>query len=143
VVRTLSCPADAVFYHLHLVLQVAFGWATTHSFDFAVLHPDYTPPTNIMDAIRLRMAVDQNGGQNDASAPREYLFRVVDPVERTIFSGIDRMHEGSRRHPNTPEKMADKYKLFQLFDDQKYQGEVACPSELLPSAFAYLCSRLA
>ncbi|KAK0708495.1 mynd domain-containing protein, partial [Lasiosphaeris hirsuta] len=40
VVCTLSCPADAPFYTLNLALQVAFGWATTHSFDFAVMNPN-------------------------------------------------------------------------------------------------------
>src|SRR5689334_1351398 len=39
VTRTLSCPAHVVFYVLHLALQTAFGWATTHSFDFAVMDP--------------------------------------------------------------------------------------------------------
>ncbi|KAH8743584.1 hypothetical protein F5883DRAFT_440820 [Diaporthe sp. PMI_573] len=32
------------------------------------------------------------------------------------------MHERRRRHVNTPEKKADKYKLFQLLDDPQYQG---------------------
>lgn len=41
VVRTLSCPADAPFYALRLALQTAFGWSTTHSFDFAVTDPAY------------------------------------------------------------------------------------------------------
>ncbi|KAK3375625.1 hypothetical protein B0T24DRAFT_488424, partial [Lasiosphaeria ovina] len=39
--RTVSCPADAPFYALHLALQIIFGWATTHSFDFAVRDPAY------------------------------------------------------------------------------------------------------
>jgi len=122
VARTLSCPAVTVFYHLHMALQVAFGWATTHSFDFAVQDPDYVPAADVMEHIQRLMATRRPDGQQDATAPREYLFRVVDPVQQTMFSGIDRMHEGSRRHPNTPEKMADNYKLFQLFDDAKYQG---------------------
>ncbi|KAH8743583.1 mynd domain-containing protein, partial [Diaporthe sp. PMI_573] len=57
VVRTLSCPADAVFYHLHMVLQVAFGWGTTHSFDFAVKDPSYTAPDSIMEYMTQRMAL--------------------------------------------------------------------------------------
>jgi hypothetical protein len=105
-----------------MVLQVAFGWGTTHSFDFAVKDPSYTAPDGIMEYMTQRMALEQNGGRNAASVPREYLFRVVDPVEMTAFSGIDRMHERRRRHVNTPEKKADKYKLFQLLDDPQYQG---------------------
>ncbi|KAI8956761.1 MM3350-like domain-containing protein [Daldinia sp. FL1419] len=42
VFRTISCPAETVFYHLHIALQRAFGWAATHSFDFAVPNPNYT-----------------------------------------------------------------------------------------------------
>ncbi|KAK3332742.1 hypothetical protein B0T19DRAFT_473560 [Cercophora scortea] len=123
--RTLSCPADAPFYMLHMALQTAFGWATTHSFDFAIVDPDYAPPdyTDIMDIIRDRMAVDQPGGR-PASSPREYLIRVVDPVQ-SQFSGIDRMHEGSRKHPNTVEKPSEKFLLHQLLDDPKYQGHPA------------------
>ncbi|KAK4208180.1 plasmid pRiA4b ORF-3-like protein-domain-containing protein, partial [Rhypophila decipiens] len=33
--RTLSCPARATFYQLHQALQVAFGWASTHLFEFS------------------------------------------------------------------------------------------------------------
>ncbi|KAI2783463.1 plasmid pRiA4b ORF-3-like protein-domain-containing protein [Daldinia loculata] len=122
VFRTLSCPADAVFYHLHMALQLAFGWATTHSFDFAVLNPDYTLPDSPTSMYQYMMMVSSMGQQPDPSAPQEYLFRVVDPVEQTAFSGIDRMHEGTRRHPNTTEKKADSYKLRHLFDDPKYSG---------------------
>ncbi|PHH91991.1 hypothetical protein CDD83_9438 [Cordyceps sp. RAO-2017] len=122
VTRTLSCPANAVFYMLHMALQTAFGWATTHSFDFAVLDPDYREPDNIMDVMSRQMAARHPSGMGlSASAPREYMFRVVDPVEQTVFSGIDRMHEGIRCHPRTAEKKADSYKLWQLFDDEQYQ----------------------
>ncbi|CAJ2503882.1 Uu.00g112760.m01.CDS01 [Anthostomella pinea] len=103
-------------------VAVAFGWATTHSFDFAVANPDYEEPSDLMGVIQQRMLMDRNGGQRDQSQPQEYLFRVVDPVEQTPFSGIDRMHEGDRCHPNTPEKKADKYKLYKLFDDPRYQA---------------------
>ncbi|KAH6982378.1 mynd domain-containing protein, partial [Ilyonectria destructans] len=57
VTRTLSCPAHAVFYVLHLALQTAFGWATTHSFDFAVVDPDYREPDDIMEIINRRKAM--------------------------------------------------------------------------------------
>ncbi|KAM4063184.1 plasmid pRiA4b ORF-3-like protein [Hirsutella rhossiliensis] len=123
VTRTLSCPAHTVFYVLHLALQTAFGWATTHSFDFAVVDPDYREPDDIMEVITRRNAMGPTGDQlPPASAPRQYLFRVVDPAKQTMFSGIDRMHEPMRRHPNTPERKADKYKLFELFDDVRFQS---------------------
>ncbi|KAJ6445898.1 major facilitator superfamily transporter [Purpureocillium lavendulum] len=121
VTRTLSCPARAPFYMLHLALQTAFGWATTHSFDFAVLDPDYREPDDIMEFLRRRTGFGPGNDQRPlAAASREYLFRVVDPAEQTMFSGIDRMHEGSRRHPSTPEKTAEKCLLFELFDNPKF-----------------------
>lgn len=120
VTRTLSCPAHAVFYMLHLALQTAFGWATTHSFDIAVLDPNYREPADAVEALtRHSIAMSQQVSPSD---PREYIFRVVDPVEHTMFSGIDRAHEPTRRHPNTLEKKADKYKLFQLLDDAQFQS---------------------
>lgn len=36
---------------MHLALQLAFGWATTHSFDFAVVNPGYAAPGDIMAVI--------------------------------------------------------------------------------------------
>ncbi|KAK4442279.1 plasmid p 4b orf-3 family protein [Podospora aff. communis PSN243] len=123
--RTLSCPADAPFYTLHMALQVAFGWATTHSFDFAGVDPDFDPDAAGMDLLAMiqqRMRLDQNGGMPAASDPREYLLRVVDPVQTQGFGAVDRMPEGPRRHPGTVEKKSDKWKLWQLFDDAKYQG---------------------
>ncbi|ROW04441.1 hypothetical protein VMCG_05090 [Cytospora schulzeri] len=124
VIRTLSCPADGDFYTMHLALQLAFGWATTHSFDFAVLNPSYSPPTDVMQMVdRLGRQHGVGGGVNPALEPPEYLFRITDPVVRTQFSGIDRMHEGQRQHPHTKEKGADAYKLHQLFEDAKWQGK--------------------
>jgi len=108
---------------LHMALQTAFGWATTHSFDFAVVDPAYREDDDIMGFINRRMAAGPTGrGLPPASMPREYVLRVVDPVEQTMFSGIDRMHEGMRRHPNTTEKKADKFKLFEMFDDAQFRG---------------------
>lgn len=126
VYRTISCPADASLYMTHMALQLAFGWATTHSFDFAVANPDWTKLDDIMGFmafIHQGMQVDRNGGMQLASAPRQSLFRVTDVDNYSPFSGVDRMHEGRRRHPNTPEKKADKYHLHQLLDDPKWQGK--------------------
>lgn len=106
---------------LHMALQLAFGWATTHSFDFAVVNPAYEEPDpNDMAAIFVRLTQQTVS----ASSPREYDFRITDPAEQTMFSGIDRMHEGKRQHPHTAEKRADKYKLYQLLDDPKHRGKV-------------------
>ncbi|KAI1375618.1 hypothetical protein F4677DRAFT_421886 [Hypoxylon crocopeplum] len=124
VVRTLSCPADALFSHLDMALQVAFGWASTHSFHFAVSNPDFVLPSPeecdriAHQMLRLRMM----GLENDASMPREFLFRVVDP-SMDVALLADRANQPYRSHPNTPEVGADDYKLYQLFDDPKYKGE--------------------
>ena len=40
VTRVLSCPATARFADLHRALQVAFQWASTHLYEFAV-HSEY------------------------------------------------------------------------------------------------------
>ncbi|KAI1325396.1 MM3350-like domain-containing protein [Xylariaceae sp. FL0255] len=123
VTRVLSCPADAPFYFLHLALQTAFGWASTHSFDFAIPNPDYEEPTSITEVIQRRMALGSSGVNTDPSSPQGYLFRIIDPVEQTAFSGIDRMHEGIRTHPKTLQKKASSYKLYQLFEDTKYRDK--------------------
>ncbi|KAK3291459.1 MM3350-like domain-containing protein [Chaetomium fimeti] len=122
--RTLSCPANAPFYALHLALQTAFGWATTHSFDFAVKDPAYVPPPpgDLLAHVQQIMAVDGRG-ERPASAPREYLLRVVDPVQGDRFSGIDRAHEPQRRHPHTVEKKSDDWCLWQLLEKREYQGK--------------------
>lgn len=105
---------------VHMALQLAFGWATTHSFDFAVINPAYEEPDpNDMASIFARITQQSVS----ASSPREYDLRITDPAKQTMFSGIDRMHEGRRQHPNTVEKKADKYKLYQLMDDPKHSGK--------------------
>ncbi|KAI0473506.1 MM3350-like domain-containing protein [Xylariaceae sp. FL0804] len=124
--RTLSCPADATFHQLHAALQAAFGWASTHSFDFAVPNPDYEPPGDIRDFMAQQMMLHSGGGRDNPARPQEYLFRVVDPASGTDFNpfsggGIDRVHEGRRSHPHTPEKKADRYKLWQLLDNAEYK----------------------
>ncbi|KAI0152996.1 MM3350-like domain-containing protein [Xylariaceae sp. FL1272] len=122
VTRVLSCPADATFYQLHRAIQTAFNWASTHSFDFGVVNPDYSPPTEMADVIAQMRNRGPDGVTNDPSSPQEYFFRVVDPTPYSQYYGIDRMHEGSRKHPNQPEKKANAYKLYQLFDNEKYSG---------------------
>ena len=59
-VRTLSCPAEVPFYALHAALQIAFGWAGTHSFDFAVKDPDYVLDENPAALMAMIMRQDMN-----------------------------------------------------------------------------------
>ncbi len=140
VVRTLSCTPYATFYMLHMALQTAFEWSTTHSFDFAVKDPDFRRCSSLADHMSLRMAMGPTAEQLPSSASREYLLRVVDPLQATTFSGIDRMHEGTRRHPNTLEVTADKCKLFKLFDDPKYRRTCKPPNATLFPTVHRFCS---
>jgi hypothetical protein len=126
VVRTLSCPADAPFLLLHTALQIAFGWAAYHSFDLAVKDPAYVLPANPLEII-MRQNMNLMGKDvrsavgNDESMPREYMLRVVGPTQGE-GAGIDRMHEGRRRHPRTVEKNSAKWPLWKVFDNAEYQG---------------------
>lgn len=54
--RTLSCPAKASFEEFHDALQIAFGWASAHCYDFKV---------------------------SDSSNP--YLLRIVDELADDVF----------------------------------------------------------
>lgn len=123
VIRTLSCPANATFYNLHRALQTAFEWAGTHSFDFTVGDSDFEPPNEEdMTAFISRMMSSQNG--QPANSAREFVLRITDPApyEPMMGMGIDRMHEGRRKHPRTPEKKANVVRLHQVLDDANYKG---------------------
>lgn len=118
--RTLSCPADSTFEELHMALQDAFGWASTHSYDFAVVDPSFDlSKFDIVQIMQNRMAMSQPGGtnMNPESAQREYVMRV-----KPRGYHIDSMHEGQRRHPRTLEKPASKFKLWQMFDNEEWKG---------------------
>ncbi|OTB02538.1 hypothetical protein M426DRAFT_24692 [Hypoxylon sp. CI-4A] len=117
---------QAVLHAASVYLHVAFAWASSHSFDFAVVNPDYDPAEEEEDAADLyqyRMMMSSMGQSPDPAMPQEYLFRATDPTPETPFANVDRMHQGSRTHPRTVERKADKYKLYQLFDDPVYQGK--------------------
>lgn len=59
-------------------------------------------------------------GNDDEGMSREYMLRLVDPVDG-LAGGIDRMHEGRKRNPRTVEKKAEKWPLWKLFDNAEYQ----------------------
>ncbi|KAG7286825.1 hypothetical protein NEMBOFW57_009142 [Staphylotrichum longicolle] len=126
------CPADAPFYALHAALQIAFGLPCRyHSFDFTVKDPNYIldeDPEALMTMI-MRQTNNMNNTRgnpmgDDADMPREYELRLTDPAEGE-HAGIDRMHEGRRRHPRTLEKNSGKWALWKLFDKAEYQGKKA------------------
>ncbi|KAI5862624.1 hypothetical protein GGS23DRAFT_571043 [Durotheca rogersii] len=125
IVRTLSCPATATFYDLHVALQCAFGWAFTHFFDFTVLNPAFRPPADKVRLYRDKLKAHSAGVQVDSSLPQEFLLRIVNFAKWVPFSAFDSAHEPYRRHPNTREEDADDFMLFMLFDDPAYQGRTS------------------
>jgi hypothetical protein len=72
ITRTLSCPATAKFALLHTVLQIAFGWANTHLYDFEIF--DHT---------------DTRGREHRLSGP-EPLFKITDlnTLDETFSFGV-------------------------------------------------------
>ena len=122
--RTLSCPADASFHALHQALQVAFGYASAHTYDFRVkdmeaerLEEEQDSEMGMMNYIMKRSAAV--GDITEMYFGTRSLLRIVDP---NTSSYIDRMHMGDRRHKDTPEKMANRLKLHQVLDDQSYHN---------------------
>jgi hypothetical protein len=120
--RTLSCPADATFQKLHLALQGAFGWARAHCFDFVVLDPNYEEPADMASDIRRMMSAMMGPGLSDSDS-RRYLLRVIDPRRGTAAYPLDQMHENLRKHPQTAEKMANRLRLWKVFDNSEYRSK--------------------
>jgi hypothetical protein len=121
--RTLSCPAVATFEQLHRALQIAFGWATTHSYDFVVKDPDYKPEEHEEDVNSMiqRFTATFQRGRQSHNAPRENLLRIIaKPLGG--FGAVDDMYSGMRSHPQTPEKRNDKLKLYEILEDARYRG---------------------
>ncbi|KAK4233289.1 plasmid p 4b orf-3 family protein [Achaetomium macrosporum] len=121
VVRTISCPAEASFWDLHVVLQLAFGWTGTHAYDFAVMDPDFRVSADPLQDL-LRMTAS-GPPRITADMPREYELRLVDPTFPPNRRAIDRMHEWQRKHPRMVEKQADQWALWKVFDSAKYRGK--------------------
>jgi hypothetical protein len=127
--RTLSCPAVATFERLHRALQIAFGWATTHTYDFKVRDPDYEPADEVEDgedmaAMIMRLTETYNTGQQSHTAPRQNLLRIIAKSQNRMggFGAVDSMHSGARSHPRTSEKASDKVKLHEVLEHAEYRG---------------------
>lgn len=131
--RTLSYPSTATFADLHRALQIAFGWADTHTYDFKIKDPVIEAAwaakeasMGLLDYIRRVERADRFG---DCSGNKQCLLRIVEdkPAGRPLTSSgqpkVDFMHDGNRIHPKTPQKTGSKVRLFQVFDNDKYQGK--------------------
>ena len=126
IIRTLSCPAGATFKQLHQALQIAFGWATTHTYDFKVKDPAYEEPEDedAMAALVRRISGNADHGLGRlGTEPRQYLLRIVGKQRMGPrgFGAVDMIHSGSRSHPKTPEKRSEKVQLYEVFDKPEYQ----------------------
>ncbi|KAK5685268.1 hypothetical protein LTS10_003346 [Elasticomyces elasticus] len=124
--RTISCPATATFHRLHDALQVAFGWASTHTYDFNVLDPQFDTTQDEDDSQEALMrTIQQSMNGASASDPREYLLRVKDDTPDTgmVPRHIDKMHDSRRQHPRTREKSGPSTKLYQVLDAPEYRNE--------------------
>jgi len=127
--RTLSCPADATFQDLHEALQIAFGYASTHTYDFRIKDLEaerqqeeaasaQNQEEAIMDMItKLTGATGKN--IDEAYLGTRSLLRITGPDAR---EHIDHMHAMHRRHKNTPENKADRLKLHQVLDNPSYSN---------------------
>lgn len=129
VFRTLSCPADSTFEDLHEALQVAFGWATTHTHDFKIKDPVEEARREIREAAEANMTQEEEMlkiMQNidtigSPIPPQRYLLRLVEanpygPSGPMGWKGIDFVHNASRKHPLTPEKKSHMIKIHEVLE---------------------------
>jgi Plasmid pRiA4b ORF-3-like protein len=118
IMRTLSCPAAATFQELHSALQVAFGWAGTHTYDFKIKDPNREPEEQLdTQAFIARLMANPQYG-HDGSGPKQNLLRIIE----VGTMAIDRMHNSARKHNATPEVSSAKIRLAKVFENKEYKG---------------------
>ena len=147
--RTLSCPSTATFADLHHALQIAFGWADTHTYDFKIKDQNIEAAWEAKEAQgnsllnyilrakeadmrqwdRLSNATLLENSDADSSLNKQCLLRIVEdtlPGTHLTPCGqrkVDFVHDDMRVHPKTPQKMGSNVRLFQVFSTAKYQGK--------------------
>ncbi|ORY11905.1 plasmid pRiA4b ORF-3-like protein-domain-containing protein [Clohesyomyces aquaticus] len=117
VFRTLSVPATTTFAKLHNALQVAFGWANTHGYDFAWADPAYDSDEN--------EALDREGFLEcfeDATfwGFRKFVLRLREKDKLGVHNPDTMGGHVNRTHPETKEKSTEHTKLFKILDDKEY-----------------------
>lgn len=132
IIRTISCPANATFHQLHQALQIAFGWATTHTYDFKIKDPSEAdrPQPDLMERLMAAQGQDlaQFNPYGDPDSIERYLLRLVEEKKTQPssmgpgFGAIDAMHDPARRNRNTPHKFSSKVRLFEVFDEERFQN---------------------
>jgi hypothetical protein len=117
--RTLVCPDNATFQELHYAIQIAFGWAAAHSYDFVARDPTAEErPVEDIIALMNRRAAQDNGETRDFG-PRQNYIRIVNPNDHEM---IDSLHSYDRKHSQTPEKKADKVYVGEQFNKKEWKN---------------------
>lgn len=113
------CPDSATFEQLHQAIQIAFDWAGTHSYDFVARDPaaEEKPVEDILALIQRRMG--QDSGEQRDFGPRQNFVRILNPHHDRM---IDSVHSMDRRHSQTPEKVASKVYVGELFRKKEWKG---------------------
>ncbi|KAK6002683.1 hypothetical protein QM012_001433 [Aureobasidium pullulans] len=116
--RTLVCPDGATFQELHYAIQVAFGWAAAHSYDFVARDPtaEERSVADIRALMQHRMALDK--GEHRDFGPRQNFIRIINPDDDKM---TDSMHAYGRKHSQTPEKKADKVCVGEQFNKKEWK----------------------
>ncbi|KAF2842861.1 hypothetical protein M501DRAFT_918381, partial [Patellaria atrata CBS 101060] len=131
--RTLSCPSRATFADLHHALQIVFGWAKTHTYDFKIKDPDYGDArarehfSHQIDSYAPIQMRAESPPTPPEDSPRKYLLRIVeckkDNSKRGMgFATVDSFLCPQRKHPRTLEKTATSLQLCDVLEDLQYNG---------------------
>lgn len=117
--RTLVCPDNATFQELHYAIQIAFGWAAAHSYDFVARDPtaEERPVEDIMALMNHFKA--QSFGEQKDFGPRQNFIRIINPNDQKM---VDAMHAFGRKHSQTPEKKADKVYVGEQFSKKEWKN---------------------
>ena len=117
--RTLVCPDNATFQELHYAIQIAFGWAAAHSFDFVARDPTAKerPVEDIVALMNHHKA--QSFGEQKDFGPRQNFIRIINPNDQKM---VDAMHSFGRKHSQTPEKKADKVYVGEQFNKKEWKN---------------------
>ena len=105
--RMLSCPALATFHQLHVALQIAFGWALIHKYDFIVHDPAgdlyAQPEISIVEAIQRAKRQDMGMPENEwpGKGPKA-LLRLVEEGASRSPRHPDAVFDHKRRHVEAP-----------------------------------------
>lgn len=130
IISTFSCLAIATFEKFNRTLKPAFGWASTHSYDFKVKDPQVEAEAAAADdndaTLRMTRRIGAGGGPMPDSSPDAppYPLRVEEEPRDGPFSGlgVGIMHKVHRKKPLTPEKKSTQIHMHDVFDKQQYQG---------------------